>query len=152
MENQIHTNEQTMLSETMLYNLRKTAPWMKFFSIISFIGAGILIIISIIILQRAVSMSGVYYGSRYDSMSIAVAAIIYIAISIVMIVMGSYLYKSANGYSQYSITKSSDMLENAFLMQKKYWRTIGIFTIVWLSLMLIALLTFIVDTNSVRIY
>ena len=132
MENQINTNEKpTMLSEQMIYNLRKTVPWMRFFAIFSFIGAGVLIIFAIITLGQTSSFRYRYY---YDSSPIIIAALVYIVTGIVMIVAGFYLLKSADGYSRYSIMKDSNSLETAFLIQKKYWQTVGVFSIVMLTL------------------
>ena len=136
MENQTNTNGQNIiLSESMIYNLRKAAPWMKFLAILSYIASGVLIIGAIIVIQQSSGMS--YY---YNSSGITFAAIIYIVMAIIMIVIATYLFKSADGYSKYSLTKDSSALENAFLMQKKYWQTVGVFTIVMLSLTVIALL------------
>jgi hypothetical protein len=131
MENQINTNEQTTnvnLSETMIDNLKKTGSWMKFFAILDFIFAGLAVIGLIVRILGG--------GYRFYNFSIT-AILLDIAMILLLVLIGSNLLEIANGYKQYSITKRDTTLEDTFYLQKKFWKTVGILTIVMLSLLLI---------------
>ena len=140
MENQIINNEEKTLSESMIQNIKATAPWMKFLAIMSFIAAGLIIILAIFTLSKS---SGYYYGSS----ALTFTAIMYIGVAIIAFVIGGYLYKSADNYSNFCNSRNVSSLETALLMQKKYWKAVGIVTIVYLSLLVIVLL-FIVSNSS----
>jgi hypothetical protein len=103
----------------------------------------LLIILALVAIVKAADLSSGGYYYRVDTSPLIVAGILYIIMAIVIIILGTYLFKAANGYSRYSFTKNSNELETAFLMQKRYWKTAGIFTIVCLGLMLLALLVFV---------
>ena len=141
MENQIINNEEKTLSESMIQNIKATAPWMKFLAIMSFIAAGLIIILAIFTLSKSF---GYYYGSS----AFAIAALVYIAVAIIMFVIGGYLYKSADSYSNFCNSRNVNSLETALLMQKKYWKAVGIVTIVYLSLLVIILLFAVANSNS----
>jgi hypothetical protein len=143
MENQITTDTEKILSESMIQNIRTSAPWMKFFAIVAFISAGLLVIFGIYSFAQISN-----YGYRVNTTPLLITAFIYIIIAIIMCVLGSYLLKSADGYSSYARSKDPASLEKALLMQKKYWQTAGIVTIVYLSLLVIALLIYISASSS----
>ncbi|MDR3226280.1 MAG: DUF5362 domain-containing protein [Prevotellaceae bacterium] len=154
MENQINNTGQ-ILSESSIESIRKTAPWMKFLSILSFIGGGLLLIFGLRAIVGAIvavinysSVYGMYYGG--DTTFLIIGAILCMVLAIVIICIGSYLYKSANAYSEYCRTNNNDSLETAFLQQRKYWKISGIVTIVILSLFLIALIMFVSAVSSSR--
>jgi hypothetical protein len=136
MENQIINSEEKTLSESMIQNIKETAPWMKFLAIMSFIGAGLIFIVSIYLLSKSSEMKyAYYYGDSYEDPTIA--AICFIVAAIIMCVLGAYVYKSAKGYSEFCTSSDVNSLETAFLMQKKYWKAVGILTIIYISLVIV---------------
>jgi hypothetical protein len=117
---------------------------MKFMAVMSFIGGGVLILCAIGAFVAASASNGYYYYRMAQPASLLiVTGIVYIIAAIVTISLGIYLFKTATGYSKYSFTKDSNELETAFLMQKKYWKTYGIVTIVIVSFIVLSLLVFV---------
>jgi hypothetical protein len=151
MENQIINETEKTLSESMIQNMKTAAPWMKFLAIVAFVGAGLLFIFGIIALSKTGS-GGYGYLHRVDSTALTITALVYIVVAVVILILGLYLYKSANGYSSFCQSHDANSLETAFLMQKKYWKMSGIITIVYLSLLIIALLIAISAASSSYYY
>lgn len=152
MENQIDTSEQTIiLSEAMMHNLRKVVPWMKFSAIMTFISAGFLFLTVIVSLLAGTSYRNPYAYAHSPASFFIIIVVVYIPLAFVMIALGSYLFKQADRYSKYIQKKENVLLEEAFLMQKKYWQTIGIMAIVLISLFILILLM-LIATGLTRIY
>lgn len=129
MENQIYSNEQTNanLSETMIDNIKKTSAWMKFMAVVAFIFSVLLFIRAISIIVKFGKY--VYYYNAWSPL-IIFFTLIHIVAAIVMLFAGLYLLKCANSYNEYCLIKNSNLLEKAFLMQQKFWKIVGVFTII----------------------
>ncbi len=121
------------LSAEAINNLRKTAPWMTFMSIFGFIGAGITVLMS---LSLFVFLSiSVLFG---------VMGAIYLALGAVLAVIYYYLYQTADNYRRYCELNTSESLEKAFLMQQRFWKSWGIFTIVSILLCIFMVIAYVV--------
>ena len=148
MENQIINNEEKTLSESMIQNIKATAPWMKFLAIMSFIGAGLLFVFALVSISKSSEYGRYYDYYRIDSTPFIINAIVYIIVAIIVCIIGGYLYKSSDAYRNFCNSSDTNSLETALLMQKKYWKAVGIVTIVYLSLLVIVLLFIVSNSNS----
>ena len=140
MENLTQNNPETttsnaMLSQLSVQYLLGTAPWMKFFSILGFIMCGFMVLAAFI---------GLVSGSAYGGIGGGVGVfIVYIIMAIVIYFPNKYLYNYAIGIRDFNISNDNSLIEKSFLMQKKYWKYMGVLVIIYLSFAAIALIAFI---------
>jgi hypothetical protein len=132
MEINLEKNEESktsniVLSQTAVEILQKTSPWAKFISIIGLIFGSILVILAFYFLIAKNATP--YYGSSM--------CITYLIIAFIFLRINLLLY---NYSLEIKEINSVNSLENAFMMLHKYWKYIGIFFIVYLSFVLIALI------------
>jgi len=129
------TNTQTTaVSEKRKSNVKKTAGWMIFFATLLFISAAGLIALAALALMN---LNGFYYGGTlytYDTIFPIVIAAVCIIFAFILLLPSIYLYRSAFGYRKYCRLNDNNALDKAFLMQKKFWQTIGIITVVFFVL------------------
>jgi hypothetical protein len=126
------TNTNNSLSQLMLEDLQKTAPWINFISIVGFILSGFMIIAAIFILVASIA-------GRNAGMGIGMF-IVYLILAIVMIYPNIYLNNYARYLKEFTFYNNPDSLESAFLMQRKFWKYMGVLTIIYIAFILIAII------------
>ncbi len=97
--------------------LRQASPWIKFIAILGFIGLGIMVIMSIVMLVSA-PMIGAFIAPMY------------LILAVIMFFPLYYLIKYSNHLKDFSFNRDSTILEKAFDFQKKFWKFYGIVTII----------------------
>jgi hypothetical protein len=117
------------ITEQGISHLKGSAPWMKFMSIMGFIGSALIILSAFVMLAA---------GS--DIPNGAIIGVIYIALGGVYIYVSYILWQWASSVSTFVLSRDSRSLENAFARQKALWMTAGILTIVFMALMLIGMI------------
>ncbi|MDR1415285.1 MAG: hypothetical protein LBI96_05695 [Odoribacteraceae bacterium] len=163
-ENTVNTantnNQHQGLPELITVAAKKTAPWMTFLAIMGFIGAGLMVIASLIGLmldnmpQPSTYMSGgghtsgvEYYHSTALGLRV-VMFIIYLAVALVVLRYSMLLLNAARKFRQFAKDGNVDDLGAAMWFQKSYWQLVGWFTIICLGLVvlafLVAMLVFII--------
>ena len=118
-------------------HLQKTAPWIKFFSILGFIGSGIMILVAVSFLFVSIptTFSPIPFGN-----GLAFISPFYVVIAILTFLPSLFLLKYSNKISEIRYADNSDAtIEDAFLWQKKYWKLIGIFMIIYLGFIVLAI-------------
>ncbi len=121
------------LSAEAINNLKQTAPWMTFISIFGFIAAGIVILVSLslfVLLSKSI-----FFG---------IMGAIYLAIGAITAIIYYSLYQTADNYRRYCDLNTTESLEKAFLMQRRYWKGLGIFTIVTIILSIFAVIAYVI--------
>ena len=103
-------------NESLMASLSKIANWTKFFSIIGYISAGLMILGSIIV------MLAMPFG--------IITAIIYIGISIIYIFSSNYLFRYSRDVKAGMLNNDQDGVNYAFENLASYFKLWGIFTIV----------------------
>ena len=134
MEEQVQANEgaasaPATLTNAAIQHLRASTPWMKFLSIMGFLLAGIMLIFTIIMLIGSMHAAG-----------LAIVAIIYLIITLLIFLVNMFLYKYASGISDFVISNNPALLERAFSMQKKFWTIKGIMIIAYLVLVVVMMI------------
>ncbi|MFH2144019.1 MAG: DUF5362 family protein [Bacteroidota bacterium] len=139
MENQIYQDEQNemntemTLTQTSISYLRGTIPWLKFISILVFIIWGITLIVAFKAIDN--NVSGIISEERIiQNLILFLSALVYI-------VSNTYLFNYSRKLRDALNSSDIKILENAFLMQKKYWKFTGILVIVFFSLTLLLFLS-----------
>jgi len=136
MENQIkesqNTNEGNLsVSQQSINYLNETSPWLKFISIIGFVFSGLTFFSSFFILGAS------NYGYKLDIFSSILLFIIYVAIAIIIYIPNKYLYNYSIKIRDLSTLSSNNDLEEALYIQKKFWKFLGVVSIVYLASLVI---------------
>jgi len=140
MENESKNTEETKtfdisLSEKSNDYLKKAAPWMKFISIVGFIICGIMVIAAFVMILNS--------GNTFSGSNIGIGAgFLYLVGAVIFFIINRFLYLYANGLNKVYKLNDYDALETAFKMQKNFWKIVGIFFIIYISLIAIAMVFF----------
>ena len=140
-----HVDVPNQLSKESRNQIRQTTPWMTFLSVMGFIAAGLMTLGALIIMLLAPTYGR---GSGY----LTFVGFIYLIFAAVMAVLANYMYQSANNYKKYCDIGNSELLDKAFTAQKKYWKTTGILTIVFIVLAIIMGIVIAVNYSSLYRY
>ena len=112
--------------------LTQTKPWVRFMSILGFVGCGFLVI------------SGMIMGAvgTFSQMGPAGGFIgfVYIAMAVLYVFPALFLFRYADGIRDLARLRTPRALEGALDQQRRFWRFVGIFTIVVLGLYVVGLL------------
>ncbi len=140
MEEQIQSNENpttqnVTLSNIAINSLSRSAPWMKFLSIMGFILCGVMILTALIMMVYIFTPKG-SYGVGWKS----IAFIFYFILAVIIYFPNYYLYSYAGSIRKFIQTKDEAALEAGFQMQKKYWVFMGGLVITYLSIIVIVIL------------
>jgi hypothetical protein len=132
------------LTPTAQHYLDQTKPWVRFFSIMIFIGAafcalaGVLVVIMGALASEAVrSMPG---GP--------LLGLFYVALAVLYIPPGVFLSRYAGAIRSLKSNLDAQSLEDAMRHQKTFWRYVGILTIIGVALgILMAVLVFVLSLS-----
>lgn len=140
-----NTTDSLVLSENSLSYLSSTQKWAKFLAILSFIGMGLLFVIAIgLIVSNFIFASEI--GSSFPFLFMG---IFYLVLMGIMIIPTVYLFKFATNTEKLVKYRDNIKAEEAFRYLRAYYRFIGIFTIVTLSIyLLIFLITIFVGIGA----
>jgi hypothetical protein len=135
MQNAITELEQITLTSAAKIFLRETAKWAKFLSILGFIALGLML------------MGSFFISAFYNTMPQAdimpfdlgiVVTLIYIVVALIYIFPIYYLYQFSVKMREALLSKDDVVLVTAFEMLKSHYKFIGVFTIIMLSVYLLA--------------
>ncbi len=141
MENNLQNENENQLTinKEISYYLLETTKWAKFLAIIGYIGIGLLIALALFV------MFGLSQLSQYTSMPFPMGfiGVLYIIIAVIHYFPVNYLYKFSVQTRKALDLNDSIPLTSGFKNLKSMFRFIGIFTIVVLSIYILALLIMI---------
>ena len=135
MQNAITELEQLTITSAAKGFLKETAKWCKFLSILGFIGLGILL------------LSSFFVGTIYNNMPEAATMPInlgtamtffYILMIAIYVFPLYYLYQFSIKLKKALNTKDDAILAAAFEMLKSHYKFVGVFTIIMLSIYILA--------------
>jgi hypothetical protein len=115
--------------------LRQTQPWVRFLSVLIFIGFGLMmlgVVIGLLIAARSARMELVGVFAVY-----AVLGALYLAPAV-------FLGRYASHIANLRLSFRAHDLENALQAQKSFWKFVGILTVVMLVLYAVGILVFVV--------
>jgi hypothetical protein len=135
MQNAITELEQLTLTSRAKGFLKETAKWCKFLSILGFLGLGLLFLSSFFI--------STIYASMPQSTSIpfnlgTVMTIFYIIMIAIYIFPLYYLHQFSVKLKKAVTSKDDEVLASAFEMLKSHYKFVGVFTIIMLSIYILA--------------
>jgi len=115
--------------------LNQTRPWVRFMSIIVFIGAAFMVLGGVMLFLVGITGSlantgnnafGPMPGGGFG------VGLLYLVMAVLYIPPGIFLSRYASAIKNLESTRTSQALDNALKYQKSFWRYIGIFTVVCL--------------------
>lgn len=115
--------------------LDQTRPWVRFISIMTFVGAGVMVLVGIVMLAAAV-LGGFAAGNQRGLGALGGAvvpgllALFYVALAFVYVIPGTYLARYARAIKQLRVEATAQTLEDALRYQKSFWRFAGIVTVI----------------------
>jgi hypothetical protein len=135
MQNAITELEQLTLTSRAKGFLKETAKWCKFLSILGFIGLGLLFLSSFFI--------STIYGSMPQATSMpfnlgTAMTIFYMLMIVIYIFPLYYLYQFSVKLKKAVTSKDDEVLASAFEMLKSHYKFVGVFTIIMLSIYILA--------------
>jgi hypothetical protein len=117
----------------MLSSIRTTGPWLRFFSIMAFIGVGFMLLAGSIMLVGGVV--GATFGEELGGgFMLAGMSIFYYVFAVLYIIPAVYLFRAAGGVVQIKRGELQAGMEKALANQKSFWKFAGILTLVMLCL------------------
>jgi hypothetical protein len=118
--------------------LNQTGPWVRFMSILLFIGSGLMLLASASLVMLGLTGMSAFggpfgAGSRAGGVSLVLLGPMYLAMAILIyIVPGVFLFRYASAIKQLRADGSSSTLEDALRQQRSFWRYLGILTLIML--------------------
>lgn len=128
-QNQTDSLSNIPVTPLMIDHLRATKPWVRFMSIMSFIGAGFMVLVGLglIVLSMVPGMpSNFGFGP--------LLGVIYILFAAVYIVPAYFLHQFASSIRNLLNGGGDVAMETALASQKSFWRFVGILTLVFICL------------------
>jgi len=127
----------TPITETMLFYLKGASPWLKFISILGFIGAGLTALGGI---RNFVSSSFIeqiwdntsdfeVFGGFFNG---SIIGLFYMGYAVAMFFPSLFMYRFGDKIRSYLITGAEQDLEQAFKNNKSYLKCTGIILIICL--------------------
>ena len=135
MQNAIKELEQLTITSAAKGFLTETSKWCKFLSILGFVGLGLLL------------LSSFFINTIYSNMPQAsampfnlgiVMTIVYVLIIAIYIFPIYYLYQFSVQLKKALISKDDETLASAFEMLKSHYKFTGVFSIIMLSIYVLA--------------
>lgn len=117
------------ISQGVLAQLAGTKPWVRFFSVMMFIGAGLMLVVAAFMLL--IGSVGTFAGQKNAMPAGAMMgiAIVYALLAFVYIYPALKLWKYASGIGDLLISGRMMDLESALSQQRSFWKFLGIMMI-----------------------
>lgn len=148
-ENQNNSLQTIEITPTLRQDFTSTLKWGKFFAIMMFVGAGIMVLISILTWTVSSVLDEMDLESFPTTIGFASQTIIYLIVALIYVVLGYFLLKSVNkfqnGLQQNVQQDTNDGMHNL----KLFMQISGVITIVSMACMLLVMICVVVLTLSV---
>ena len=128
------------IDEVAISNLNETAKWAKFLAVVGFVLTGLIILVAIFAgsILSTLSRSGEAPGMI--AMSSGVLTITYLIVGGIYFFMSLYLYRFASNMQVALSAASQENLNISFHNLKNLYKIMGIITIVYLGILVIAMI------------
>lgn len=141
-----HQSGSSQITAEVVRQLSGTRPWVRFISIMVFIGAGFMVLAGLGMLVFGViggaAMSKVGAGSSEGAMVAGIPvlmAVIYLVLAVIYIFPGVKLWKYASRIAELEASGSAESLAAALGEQRTFWKFVGIVAIIMISLYLLVI-------------
>ncbi len=142
----------SQVSQAVLQQLAGTKPWVRFMSVLMFFGAGMMLLLAVVIalagsqMSRLSAIPGAAPGAApmLSGMMGTMIAILYGVLSIVYIYPALKLWNYASRIGDLLMTGSQQDLVNALGQQRSFWKFLGILVLAMFVLYFVAVVAMVV--------
>jgi hypothetical protein len=120
-------------TQGMVTALHKTRPWVRFLSVLGFVGCGLAVLVALLML-----VMGIFMPEFGNGMGV-LAAVLYLFLAVVWFVPALSLHRYANSITRVVEGPGTPTIEDALEQQRSFWRIVGIMTLVMLGLYVLAI-------------
>jgi hypothetical protein len=126
--------------------LDQTRPWVRFISIMVFVGAAFMALAGLVMiaLTMAGAMAARGVNAPFGAIGVVAAGFFYLMMACLYIAPGVFLYRYASAIKQLKAACTASALEDVLKHQKSFWRFIGILAAVGLVILVLVLVIAIV--------
>ncbi len=114
------------LTPRAIESIRKGGNWMMFFAILLFVYMALLLVI------------GVWMGNETGLGGAMIIS--YLIVDVVLFFPAYFLYQAANHFKNFASGGSEEILEEGLVKNAFYWTFMGVLTIIFFSIFVIALI------------
>ncbi len=129
---------QDQFTAGMITALRDTKPWLRFLSILGFVGCGLMVLAGLGVTIGSLVITG------SDQGVMAIAGIAYLIFGAVFVVPPIQMHLYANTIASAVAAPSAPAVETALTRQHRLWKTVGIMMLVVIGLYLLAIIGVVV--------
>jgi len=126
--------------------LNQTQPWVRFISILVFVGAAFMALAGLAMMM--ITMAGGLALNRanpvFGAIGGALVGIFYLALACLYVAPGVYLHRYAGAIKHLKSTCTDSGLEDVLKHQRSFWRFVGILSIVGLAVGVIVIVLAVV--------
>ncbi|MEO5713332.1 MAG: DUF5362 family protein [Luteolibacter sp.] len=134
----------SQISQAVLHQLAGTKPWVRFFSVIMFVGAGFMLLGAVgLLIAGSVLATSSSNPMFAGGMGFAIAGL-YAVMSIVYIFPALKLWKYASHIGALLMTGSETDLVAALGQQRSFWKFVGILVLAMFALYFVAVIAMVV--------
>jgi hypothetical protein len=123
------------LTPTAQRSLNLSQPWVRFISVLNFVGVGLMVLIAVGIF--ATSAIGSFppmregaFGSTAGAIGGALLGLFYLALAGLYVAPGLFLFRYASAINLLKTGCTAERLEDTIKHQKSFWRYVGIFSVI----------------------
>lgn len=127
------------ITPTMIEHLRGAKPWIRFLSILSFLGAAMMIMASLfMLLAGAAAMSASRSAGGPGAEFAPLLGLFYLPFAAIYLVPGIYMHRLANAIDEVALNPSARGLEETLDRNRAFWKVSGIMALVVIGLSMLA--------------
>ena len=134
-----------LISPAMMLYLKQTKPWVRFISVMLFLGTVLVFILGLVLILGAGVLSTLSQ-SAFGGAPVGVLGLISAAMACVYFFPALHLCRYASGIRKAMTKDQPGGVEEALKHQRSFWRFMGIFLLIFLILQIAAILYFVLVT------
>jgi hypothetical protein len=131
--------EPLIATQHALEMLRQTKPWVRFISVLIWIGAAFMLLAGMVGLFAGVAMAGRGGAAQRQMLFL----IVYLPVALLYIMPAIYLGRYASRINDVLRLRRSDVLEQALEAQKSFWKFCGMVVLVMMVFYVVAIVVFL---------
>ncbi|MES2440914.1 MAG: DUF5362 family protein [Verrucomicrobiota bacterium] len=139
----VNYSAEGMVTQGVLQQLAGTKPWVRFMSVLMFVGAGFMLLIALVMLLAGGAIASSGKAGGLPAGATAGIAILYALLSVVYIYPALKLWGYANKIAALLVSGSMLDLEGALSQQRSFWKFIGILVIAMFVLYFVAIIALV---------
>jgi uncharacterized membrane protein YjgN (DUF898 family) len=138
--------EERMITEGVIQQLKGTKPWVRFMSVLLFIGAGTMLLGALIVLVAAGALAAASNKTEMGNTPVLTAgiisafAILYALFALIYVYPALKLWKYADRIASLMVSGNALDLEEALNHQRAFWKFLGITVITIFVLYIVAVI------------